>query len=635
VRGATAIVIRAFWKDALVAAMLAAALAGYWTLKIGVYDDALVAVSSTGPPFVSPYPDQPFGVSSGCGPVSSLLYPPRIVHLVLPAHVAMHTLIAVHLCAAGLFMYIFLRTLGTGRVPAFCGGATFMFSGTVLSSSIEPSALFTLCYAPLMLALVHKTLTRPGLHWPVLTGLAGTLELTAGFPQIALYTVYCVCVYAAVELVAEYVIDRRWRQMWPVVGKLCTAAAVTASLAAPQLWLWARWRVVNGATAAAIDRAMASTARDHVPLGTMFEAALNPGPLFGLRYQYMGLGAIVLAVAAMLSRQRMRRVLAIAGIGAAGLLISAGTHSWLYRLYVRLPTGEWFGDPHRSLVLWTVSIAALCGLGLDYFERTKREPWSHGRRIEVAVVCAAGLVLALFVKPLGQMYILGLIFCICTVFTVSNRALWLAAEICAVAIVLFDPIHAAAFRGQVTGAEPVEMNVQDSARSRLPRAYIVTRYEVIENVQDVLERVRADDFDPRTAVILDRPPDVEPEKELSEPVAAAIEDVTFGHTTVTTPELAGPGILVLTDTAYPGSHTVFVDGDVHPLLHANHVYRAVSLGPGTHTVRFEYRLPGWYTGRWISFIALAILVAVGIVELARSTHPTKTGDSLEPAQAAS
>jgi len=515
-------------------------------------------------------------------------------------------------------------------MPALCGGATFMFSGVVLASSIEPAALFTLCYAPLMLVLAHKTLTRPGLHWPVLTGLAGTLQLVAGFPQIALYTMYFVCVYAVVELVAEYVVPRRWRQMRRVVGKLCMAAAVTACLAAPQLWLWSAWRVANGPAAADIARTMARTAPDDIPFGSTLEAALDPGPVVGVRYQYMGLGALVLAVAALFSPQHRRYVLTIACVGVAGLLMSAGTHSWLYRLYARLPTGGWFGDPHRLLVLWAVSVAVLCGVGLDYFERSRQVPWSHRRRIEVAVVCGAALVLALFVKPLGQLYVLGLVVCVCTVFTASNRLVRLAAEICAVAIVLFDPTYAVTFHERVSADELPETYTQDRLPARLPRAYVVTQYEVIENVQEVLERVAADDFDPRTAVILDRPPAGELARKPAELVAATVKDVTFGHTTVTTPELAGAGILVLTDTAYPGSHTVLVDGDARPLLRANHIFRAVSLSPGAHTVRFEYRLPGWYAGRWISFSALAILLVAGVIELVRGVSRKQLGGDTEP-----
>jgi len=622
---------RFIWKDVLAAVLLACAVAGYWTVNVGLYDDAAVTQSVATPPFVHERPGEGFGMPQDHEPVSSLMYPPRLVHLALPAHVATRVLIAAHLWAAGLFMYMLLRVLRTGRPAAFCGGATFMLSGAVLSASLDPPALYTLCYAPLAVALVHQTLTRSGLHWPVLTGLVGAVQLLAGYPQIALYTMYLACAYAASEIAAECVATRDWRPLRPAIGKLCLAACTAACVAAPLFLLWLGWRVAGGATATRIASAIARAGRTDLPFGSMIGTALDPERAVGLRYQYTGLATLVLAVAALCSAQHRRRMLTIGCVGAAALVMSTGAHSILYRVYSHVPAEKLFAAPHRLFVLWTIAVAVLCGVGLDYFERSRQVAWSHRRRIEVGILCGAALLLALFVKPVGQRYILILILGACAMFTVTTRAMRVAAELGVIGIVLFDLTHAAAFRAPSSTGQTdftVEARVEAAVTAPLPRARVVGRYEVVENPQEVLARLESDEFDPRSTVLLtEQPTTANNEPTAAEIVRATVKEVSVGHTVVTTPELAGPGLLVLTDTFYPGTHTVFVDGNESSLLRANGIFRAVFLEPGAHIVRFEHRLAGWRIGRWISLAALSILFAAGIVQWVMAARGPQAGEA--------
>ena len=628
---------RAGWKDVLAALLLAVVLAAflYWTIYVGGSDGGALAPPSNERPFVSLQPVELLGVPQDCGPISSLLYPPAALCRVLPAPAGTFALAAMHLWAAGLFMYILLRTLGTGRLAGFCGGVTFIFSGTALAGIVDPRALYALCYVPLVLALVHQTLTRGGLHWPILAGLVAALQLLTGFPQIALYTFYLVCAYSISEIAAECVAARRWQSMWPFIGKLGLAAVTAACVAAPQLWLWIEWRAVGGTTTAGISSAMARGGYGDLTFRSMMEAVLDPGPTPGLRYQYMGLATFVLAAASLFSTDQRRRMLTIACVGVASLLMSTGNYSWLYGLYSHVPIEKLFGAPHRLMVLWTVAVSILCGVGLDYFERGKRVSWNHRRRIEVGLICGAALLFALFVKPRGQLYILMLIFCLSTIFTVTNRPIRLAAQIGVIVIVIFDLTSAATLHEQPTVAQTslsTEVTVESHVPAPPPRAYVVGRYEVIEKPEEILERIVAGDFASARTVVLSEQPATPASPAAAEPIRAMIEEISFEHTIVTTPDLAEPGVLVLTDTFYPGTHSVLVDGHESELLRANHIYRAVSLDPGEHTVLFEHTLPGWRSGRWISLVALSILCAAGMVEWIRGVSPKSPNDQVdEPA----
>ncbi len=77
-------------------------------------------------------------------------------------------------------------------------------------------------------------------------------------------------------------------------------------------------------------------------------------------------------------------------------------------------------------------------------------------------------------------------------------------------------------------------------------------------------------------------------------------------------ENAAPGILVVSDTLTPGWRA-YVDGQRVPILATNGLFRGIVLGPGTHTVLFQYRPQSVIAGGMISIGALCIVMLVVMV----------------------
>jgi hypothetical protein len=144
----------------------------------------------------------------------------------------------------------------------------------------------------------------------------------------------------------------------------------------------------------------------------------------------------------------------------------------------------------------------------------------------------------------------------------------------------------------------------------LPRAYVVHRMEVVSN-QDLLEQLTSSDFNPWTTALLEEPLPANQSAALAEaPLrSASVARITQYdlHRVEVEAEMAVPGILVLSDTYYPGWE-VTVDGLPAPLLRVNHALRGVYLPAGTHRVVLRF-IP---TSFWIGLALTGAATTLGL-----------------------
>jgi hypothetical protein len=132
----------------------------------------------------------------------------------------------------------------------------------------------------------------------------------------------------------------------------------------------------------------------------------------------------------------------------------------------------------------------------------------------------------------------------------------------------------------------------------LPRAYVVHRAEVVSD-RDLLNRLISPDFNPWTTALLEEPL---PAGEASALAGAPLRSSSMARITRYEPhrvkveaEMAAPGLLILSDTYYPG-WKVTVDGLPAPLLRVNYALRGVYLLAGTHHVDFYFAPIFFYVG---------------------------------------
>ncbi|MEX1021335.1 MAG: YfhO family protein, partial [Litorilinea sp.] len=74
-------------------------------------------------------------------------------------------------------------------------------------------------------------------------------------------------------------------------------------------------------------------------------------------------------------------------------------------------------------------------------------------------------------------------------------------------------------------------------------------------------------------------------------------------------QTAQPAALVLSDVYYPGWRA-WIDATETPVYRANHLFRAIVVPPGEHTVTFRFEPDTFYGGLWWSGLGLVLIVAL-------------------------
>jgi len=146
-------------------------------------------------------------------------------------------------------------------------------------------------------------------------------------------------------------------------------------------------------------------------------------------------------------------------------------------------------------------------------------------------------------------------------------------------------------------------------RTYLPRAFMVHRWRVIQESEEILSVLDRADFDYRAEAIVEKPPGID-SAEPGGHIESEIEITGYSQNEIVIESRSRePGILILSEWYYP-AWRVWVDGKEGEVLRTDHALRGVALQPGSHIVRFAYRSKTFRLGATASlFTALCILGA--------------------------
>lgn len=152
------------------------------------------------------------------------------------------------------------------------------------------------------------------------------------------------------------------------------------------------------------------------------------------------------------------------------------------------------------------------------------------------------------------------------------------------------------------------------SETSLPRSYVPQRVEVVPESRQRLERLAADDFDPREVAFVEAP--------LAQPIENARGTVEMivdePERVVIEAQMETPGLVVLADLWYI-AWKAYVNGQPVPIHRANHALRGIEVPAGHSTIEFRFDSDHLRLGFQLSALAAVILTgwAACVVGLGR------------------
>ena len=350
---------------------------------------------------------------------SAVFYPLNVVFYLMDPARAFAVSAALHLLLAGLFTYLFLRAVSSGRFGATFGGITFAFSAFYAAWIHLPTVINTAVWLPLALFFIARYFAtrRPG----YVIGLAFALgtALLAGHPQIFLYVSGLAALYFIFRAAtASEALPRRAGR-----GLLAGAAAAVVCLlwGAVQLLPAAELLPLSHRATAASAQGYASYLRFAMPwqqLVTLLLPEFMGNPIYGTYFGrgnfaeyagYVGLLPLALAVLGVIWR-RDRDAFFFAAVAALALLAALGTPINLILFYL-VPGFSSTGGPARMFLIYSAAMAFLAGMGADAAagalkdSATARRFARHLAIAAIAIASAAGLFIIVLPRTFGVPWI--------------------------------------------------------------------------------------------------------------------------------------------------------------------------------------------------------------------------------------
>ena len=349
-----------------------------------------------------------------------IFYPPSLALFFLEPRTFWGWKMVLHIYAAGLFTYLWLRGIGLSRGPAFFGGLVYMM-GADLVSLIAPGGdgkLFVSALAPLMFWLTERCVRGRRFADFALFSLGLALVVFTSHMQLAYFTVWGVSLYFLFRLWQVWRAGRsgttsaRMLLLYTMAGVLGVAAAAVQFL--PPLGYLREHSQRAGRTLEAdaesaylyssqyslhaeevVSLAVPEFAGDNIQTETRDRNRYWGRNPFKINSEYAGLVPLLL-VPLLFVRRRRPETWFFTGLAVLAVLYGLGASTPFFRLFYLIPGVNLFRAPSLIIFLYGLSVATLGALALQRmleWSASTDDRDAGGRTLWI--VAAAFLVLAI------------------------------------------------------------------------------------------------------------------------------------------------------------------------------------------------------------------------------------------------
>jgi len=322
---------------------------------------------------------------------TAMVYPPNLLaYGLLPANVAFVLLRILAYVVASATMYVFGRVLGRSRWAATIAGLSFGFGSYSIGQMQHVNLLACAAWLPLVLASLERAIQTGGTRRCracAVAGLAIGLQALTPHSAVLIISALTAAGYMLLRLVllpnshAHLAIPAGRTRAWLAVRLLATGGGIGACIGAVQLLPLAAL-AAQSQRGQGVTYAYATSFSFPPPnlVTLLFPYFFRGGdgtywsPWFRWdTTMYAGVVPVVFATFAVVTCARRscrdRRVVALALLGATGLLLSFGdmTPLKLYGVLWHLPLLSSQRAPSRYLLLPAIALAGLASFGADAF----------------------------------------------------------------------------------------------------------------------------------------------------------------------------------------------------------------------------------------------------------------------------
>ncbi len=317
---------------------------------------------------------------------NQILYPTTWLHLVMRPWTYYTLFLGGHLLFSGFGVFRLGARFGFSRSGSLLAAALWIASGPFLSLGNAWNHLAAAAWIPWVLLAAEVAVADRGLRSVLAWGVAWTLQILCGSPDVVVMTGVLVAACLARHVDWRHPTDPSNRRVaWAPVAACAIALALSAAQWLPSLEVASRserWhlggpeRTYWSVHPATLLQTIVPVLWYEVPFSDHWRSALFEGREPFLFSIYVGIPMLALALAAVLrSRDPLRWLLLTTGVAAT--LVALGRYAPFYGLAVTvLPPLKVLRFPAKGLILAAFCVAMLAGAGFDAWrEPSTRRRW--------------------------------------------------------------------------------------------------------------------------------------------------------------------------------------------------------------------------------------------------------------------
>ncbi|MDA3885271.1 MAG: hypothetical protein PF638_06715 [Candidatus Delongbacteria bacterium] len=140
-----------------------------------------------------------------------------------------------------------------------------------------------------------------------------------------------------------------------------------------------------------------------------------------------------------------------------------------------------------------------------------------------------------------------------------------------------------------------------------PRAFVVSGYEIIEDEDKIVQRLKGD-IDVSKTVILEKEPSL---TFVDSIVAGEVTNYKYdGNEVYIEVDMQNNGLVVMTDNYFPYWHAYDESGKEIEILKADLTFRAIELPKGKHRITFKYISKPYLIGKTMSIVGVLVVIVL-------------------------